>query len=245
MRPAWIPACAGMRACSGRHDRRSDDDPRSRDSPSRRLPPPPTCAPGTPSASPSRPQRRLTGLLRDLGKTPPDQRRERGAALNRLKDTLTSADRGPPRRAGKRRARHPPAAEQLDPTLPPRPSGQRPDPPDQPHHGGDRRHLRRHGLRTVADGPDVESDWINFSALNIPAHHPARADQDTFYLPAGRATTAAGAAHAHLAGADPHHAVAGRLRSASSSPAAPIAPTTTPPIRRCSTSARAWCSIAT
>ena len=33
----------------------------------------------------------LTGLLRDLGKTPPEQRRERGAALNRLKDALTAA----------------------------------------------------------------------------------------------------------------------------------------------------------
>jgi phenylalanyl-tRNA synthetase alpha chain len=36
---------------------------------------------------------------------------------------------------------------------------------------------------TVADGPDIESDWHNFSALNIPAHHPARDDHDTFYLP--------------------------------------------------------------
>ncbi len=36
----------------------------------------------------------------------------------------------------------------------------------------------------VAEGPDVESDWYNFGALNIPAHHPARQDQDTFYLPA-------------------------------------------------------------
>ena len=35
----------------------------------------------------------------------------------------------------------------------------------------------------IAEGPDVESDWMNFGALNIPAHHPARADQDTFYLP--------------------------------------------------------------
>src|SRR6202020_2533811 len=33
----------------------------------------------------------LTGMLRDLGKTPPEQRKERGAALNRLKDTLTAA----------------------------------------------------------------------------------------------------------------------------------------------------------
>jgi phenylalanyl-tRNA synthetase alpha chain len=36
----------------------------------------------------------------------------------------------------------------------------------------------------IAEGPDVESDWLNFGALNIPAHHPARADHDTFYLPA-------------------------------------------------------------
>jgi phenylalanyl-tRNA synthetase alpha chain len=34
----------------------------------------------------------------------------------------------------------------------------------------------------VAEGPDVESDWHNFSALNIPAHHPARDDHDTFYV---------------------------------------------------------------
>jgi phenylalanyl-tRNA synthetase alpha chain len=36
---------------------------------------------------------------------------------------------------------------------------------------------------TVAEGPDIETDWHNFGALNIPAHHPARADLDTFYLP--------------------------------------------------------------
>jgi phenylalanyl-tRNA synthetase alpha chain len=36
----------------------------------------------------------------------------------------------------------------------------------------------------IAEGPDVETDWHNFSALNIPPHHPARDDQDTFYLPA-------------------------------------------------------------
>lgn len=36
---------------------------------------------------------------------------------------------------------------------------------------------------TVAEGPDIEDDWHNFSALNIPPEHPARQDQDTFYLP--------------------------------------------------------------
>ncbi len=125
---------------------------------------------------------KLTMLLRDLGKTPPEQRRERGAALNRLKEHLTEA-------IETRKAKLDDAAldarlssERIDPTLPPRP--------------------RETGLIhpiartmeeitaifgamgcTVSDGPDVESDWFNFGALNIPAHHPARADHDTFYLP--------------------------------------------------------------
>ncbi|MGD0102958.1 MAG: phenylalanine--tRNA ligase subunit alpha [Rhodopila sp.] len=124
----------------------------------------------------------LTGMLRDLGKTPPEQRKQRGAALNRLKDVLTAA-------IERRKIALEDAAldarllsERIDPTLPPRP--------------------RETGLIhpiartmeeiaaifgamgcTVVDGPDVESDWFNFGALNIPPHHPARADHDTFYLP--------------------------------------------------------------
>lgn len=39
---------------------------------------------------------------------------------------------------------------------------------------------------TVADGPEVEDDFHNFEALNIPAHHPARAMHDTFYFDAHR-----------------------------------------------------------
>jgi len=38
---------------------------------------------------------------------------------------------------------------------------------------------------SVADGPEVEDDWHNFEALNIPPDHPARDTQDTFYLPGG------------------------------------------------------------
>jgi phenylalanyl-tRNA synthetase alpha chain len=38
---------------------------------------------------------------------------------------------------------------------------------------------------SVEDGPEVEDDWHNFEALNIPPDHPARDDQDTFYLPGG------------------------------------------------------------
>ena len=38
----------------------------------------------------------------------------------------------------------------------------------------------------VVEGPEVEDDYHNFEALNIPAHHPARAMHDTFYFPDGR-----------------------------------------------------------
>src|SRR5882757_614733 len=63
----------------------------------------------------------LTGLLRDLGKTTPDQRRERGAALNRLKDALTAAIeiRREELEDAALDARL--ACERIDATLPPRP----------------------------------------------------------------------------------------------------------------------------
>ena len=70
----------------------------------------------------------------------------------------------------------------------------------------------------VAEGPDIEDDWLNFGALNIPPEHPARQDHDTFYLPAADDGDAAGAAHPHLAGADPPHARLHSRRSASSRP---------------------------
>ena len=35
---------------------------------------------------------------------------------------------------------------------------------------------------SVAEGPQIDSDWYNFDALNIPSHHPARAEMDTFYM---------------------------------------------------------------
>lgn len=45
--------------------------------------------------------------------------------------------------------------------------------------------FRRMGF-ALADGPDIETEWHNFDALNTPANHPARNEQDTFYLPDGR-----------------------------------------------------------
>ena len=124
----------------------------------------------------------LTTLLKELGKTPPEQRRERGSALNRLKDELAAAieARRSAIEAAELDARL--AGEQMDVTLPPRSS------PAGSLHPISRTMDEIAAIFgamgfAIAEGPDIESDWHNFGALNIPGHHPARADHDTFYLP--------------------------------------------------------------
>jgi len=125
---------------------------------------------------------KLTALLKLLGKAAPEERRERGAALNRLRDELTLAieARGKAIEASVLDARL--AAERVDVTL-----------PVPPEPKGSIHPISRTIEEIVAifatmefsltEGPDIETDWHNFAALNIPAHHPARADHDTFYLP--------------------------------------------------------------
>ena len=181
---------------------------------------------------------RLTALLRDLGKAPPEQRRERGAALNRLKDALTAADRGPPRRTGERRTRRPPGGRAPRSHPAAAPARDRPDPPDQPHHGGDRRDLRRHGLRDRRR-PRRRIRLDEF----LRAQHPgasSRARRPGHVLPAAarqRSRRRCCARRPRRCRSAP--CWRSRRRSASSSSAAPTAPTTTRRTRRCSTSARA------
>jgi phenylalanyl-tRNA synthetase alpha chain len=128
---------------------------------------------------------RLTAMLKELGRATPDERRERGAALNRVRDVITGAlDL---RRVGLETAALDSrlAAERIDVTLPP--------PPEQSGliHPISRTMEEMAAIFgamgfSVGEGPDVETTWHNFSALNIPAHHPARAEMDTFYLPGTR-----------------------------------------------------------
>jgi phenylalanyl-tRNA synthetase alpha chain len=130
-------------------------------------------------------QGRLTALLKELGKVAPEVRRERGARLNLLKDELTAMVEARRTQLDDAALDARLAAERMDVSLPP-----------LPHQPGAIHPLTRtmeemaaiFGAMgfTVGEGPDVETDWFNFSALNIPAHHPARADHDTFYLPGAR-----------------------------------------------------------
>ncbi len=122
--------------------------------------------------------------MRSLGKMTPEERQIAGPALNALKDEINSA------LAAKKAALADAAlderlrSEWLDVTLPSR----------------DRRAGSIHPISqvteevsaifadmgfSVAEGPQIESDWYNFDALNIPGHHPARAEMDTFYTHRG------------------------------------------------------------
>ncbi len=124
----------------------------------------------------------LTGLLKELGKVAPEERRARGAALNELKEALTAAIDA--RRASLEEAALEArlASERMDVTLPPRLS------PTGLIHPISRTMEEMAAIFgamgfAIAEGPDIEDDWRNFGALNIPAHHPARQDMDTFYVP--------------------------------------------------------------
>ncbi len=129
------------------------------------------------------PNGELTALMKQMGAVPKEQRPAAGklineakarlqehldAALARIGDSELAARLGPP----------------VDATLP------------SPDAGPGTRHpltlvreemcriLRKAGF-TVADGPEVESEYYCFDALNTPADHPARDEKDTFYFPAG------------------------------------------------------------
>lgn len=119
--------------------------------------------------------------MRELGRMTPEERQTTGAALNRLKDEIDTALRnkksGFEREALEERLRK----EWLDVTLPgrPRPSGTI-HPVSQVTH--EVIQIFADMGFAVAEGPQVESDWYNFDALNIPPEHPARQEHDTFFM---------------------------------------------------------------
>ena len=123
----------------------------------------------------------ITELLKGLGKLPAEERKSAGAAINSAKERIESAlnDR---RDALKRAALESQLkAEALDITLPGR--GQ----PTGGLHPVTRTLERIEALFRsigfdVADGPEIEDDFHNFTALNTPENHPARSMHDTFYL---------------------------------------------------------------
>ncbi len=126
----------------------------------------------------------LTEQLKGLGRLPAEARPGAGQAINRAKQHVSEAlvARLEMLTSAERQARL--AAESVDVTLP----GRRQ--PVGGLHPVTRTIERITGLLgrlgfQVVEGPEVEDDYHNFEALNIPAHHPARAMHDTFYFDAG------------------------------------------------------------
>ncbi|MGY8992620.1 MAG: phenylalanine--tRNA ligase subunit alpha [Rhodospirillales bacterium] len=125
---------------------------------------------------------RITSMMKGLGEVPPDDRRAAGAALNALKNSVSMAIET--RRAAL--SAHAMDAglreDRIDISLPAR---SMPDGRIHPISQTVDEVIAIFGEMgfTVAEGPDIEDDWHNFTALNIPPEHPARQEMDTFYLP--------------------------------------------------------------
>ncbi|MBI6629760.1 phenylalanine--tRNA ligase subunit alpha [Pontibaca salina] len=119
--------------------------------------------------------------MRELGKMTPEERKVAGPAMNAVKDEITSA------LAARKAALHDAAlderlrSEWLDVTLPARVRGQGTIHPVSQVTEEVTAIFAEMGF-SVAQGPRIDTDWYNFDALNIPAHHPARAEMDTFYM---------------------------------------------------------------
>ncbi|MGE0715502.1 MAG: phenylalanine--tRNA ligase subunit alpha [Alphaproteobacteria bacterium] len=124
----------------------------------------------------------ITEQMKTLGGLAPDARRAAGQALNALKDEVAAAFDA--RRAlleGEALASRL-AADRIDVTLPPRPDAEGRIHPISQTVDELTAIFADMGF-TVAEGPHIEEDFYNFTALNIPPEHPARQEHDTFYLP--------------------------------------------------------------
>ncbi len=126
----------------------------------------------------------ITEAMKELGRLAPEQRRDSGARINSAKDRIEAAlvARREALEAAKLDARL--SEEALDVTLPGRGRG------TGSIHPVIRTWQRIEAIFgsigfDVADGPEIETDWYNFTALNQPENHPARSMHDTFYVEGG------------------------------------------------------------
>ncbi len=119
--------------------------------------------------------------MRELGKMNPEERQAAGPALNALKDELNAALAARKASLADAALAERLKAEWLDVTLAPRPRPAGAIHPVSQVTEEVAAIFADLGF-SVAEGPQIESDWHNFDALNIPPEHPARQEQDTFYM---------------------------------------------------------------
>jgi phenylalanyl-tRNA synthetase alpha chain len=124
---------------------------------------------------------RITEQLRVLGSLPPDEKKARGAMINAAKQQVEQLLDARRDALAKGELEAQLKAESLDVTLPGRRRG------SGGVHPVSRTIERIEAIFgsmgfDVAEGPEIETDWYNFTALNSPENHPARSMQDTFYV---------------------------------------------------------------
>ncbi len=127
---------------------------------------------------------RITGLMKTLGGLDPAARKEAGAALNTVKESVAEAIELRRRVLERAAMAGRLEADRIDVSLPVR--------PEQAGHVhpitqtiDELTAIFAEMGYSVAEGPDIEDDFHNFTALNMPDEHPARQMHDTFYLPHG------------------------------------------------------------
>jgi phenylalanyl-tRNA synthetase alpha chain len=123
----------------------------------------------------------LSLKMRELGKMTPDERQVAGPALNGLKDEINSALMAKKSALTDASLDARLADEWLDVTLPGRAKRQGTIHPVSQVTEEVSTIFADMGF-SVAEGPQIESDWYNFDALNIPPEHPARQEHDTFFM---------------------------------------------------------------
>ena len=124
---------------------------------------------------------RVTELLKALASLTPEDKKTRGAAINEAKRAVEAALQARRDALAQAELEAQLAAEALDVTLPGRRRG------EGGLHPVSRTIERIEAIFgsmgfDVADGPEIETDWMSFTALNNPENHPARSMQDTFYV---------------------------------------------------------------
>ena len=127
----------------------------------------------------------LTDLLKGLGKLPAAERPAMGSRINAAKEKLETALREQREKLQSRKLETKLREEALDVTLPGRGLGRGGLHPVTRTLERIERLFRSMGFE-VADGPEIETDYYNFTALNQPENHPARSMHDTFYLDDGK-----------------------------------------------------------
>ncbi len=123
----------------------------------------------------------ITAQMKMLGKMEPDQRKARGAIINAAKNRIENALNARRQELANEKLQARLSAEAIDVTLPGRGRSRGGIHPVMRTWERIERIFGSIGF-DVADGPEIETDWTNFTALNSPENHPARSMQDTFYI---------------------------------------------------------------